>query len=228
MFDATISRSHYAPYVPTCCSSDDYDAMFTTKGAASARKKLHRKGLTGTAGDLASTVRASGISINSILEVGGGLGEIHVTLLEEGNGTSAVNVDLATSWEAEAGRLIADRGLEGKVERVVGDFVQMAPDLASADVVILHRVVCCYPDWKALLSAATSKANCLIALTFPVDRWRTRRMVNLGNLLNRLRKEPFRAFVHSEDAMLAFAQARGFEISSDQSGFVWRTVTAQR
>lgn len=214
--------------VPSCCSSDDYNAMFTSKGAADAAKRFRRRGLTGTANDLAKAVTASGIPTGSILEVGGGLGEIQVTLLERGNAATAVNIDLASNWEVEARRLLGDKGLDSKVERIVGDFVQIAPDLASADLVILHRVVCCYPDWNALLTAAIGRANRLVGLTFPVDRWWTKTMVRVGNLFNRLRNEQFRAYVHSEAAILAFIRAQGLEVSSDQSGFVWRTLIAQR
>lgn len=213
--------------VPSCCSSD-YDAMFTGKGAAAAAKRFRRRSLKGTARDLAKAVTASGIPRGSILEVGGGLGEIQVTLLEQGTAATAINVDLASNWEVEARRLLGDKGLESKVERIVGDFVQIGPDLASADVVILHRVVCCYPDWRALLTAAIAKADRLIALTFPVERWSTKTMVRVGNFLNRLRNEQFRAYVHPEAAILDFIGAQGLEVSSDQSGFVWRTLTAQR
>ncbi len=202
--------------------------MFTSKGAAAGAKRFRRRGLTGTARELARAVVGSGIPSGSILEVGGGLGEIQVTLLEQGNAASSVNVDLASNWEVEARRLLGEKGLESKVERIVGDFVQIGPDLSSADVVILHRVVCCYPDWRALLTAAIAKADRLIALTFPVERWWTKTMVGLGNLFNRLRKEQFRAYVHSEAAILDFIRAQGLEVSSDQSGFVWRTLIAQR
>ena len=214
--------------MPGCCSSDDYDAMFTSKGAAAGAKRFRRRGLTGTARDLARAVAASGIPSGSILEVGGGLGEIQVTLLEQGIAATAVNVDLASNWEVEARRLLGEKGLESKVERIVGDFAQIGPDLSSADVVILHRVVCCYPDWRALLTAAIAKADRLIALTFPVERWWTQTMVGLGNLFNRLRKAQFRAYVHSEAAILDFIRIQGLEVSSDQSGFVWRTLIAQR
>ena len=154
--------------------------MFTSKGAAAGAKRFRRRGLTGTARELARAVVGSGIPSGSILEVGGGLGEIQVTLLEQGNAASSVNVDLASNWEVEARRLLGEKGLESKVERIVGDFVQIEPDLASADVVILHRVVCCYPDWRALLTAAIAKADRLIALTFPVERWWTKTMVRVG------------------------------------------------
>ncbi len=214
--------------MPGCCSSNDYDAMFTSRGAAAAARKFRRHGLTGTASDLASAITASGIPSGSILEVGGGLGEIQVTLLEKGNASTAVNVDLASTWEIEAQKLAMEKGLESRTERIVGDFVRIAGDVRPADIVILHRVVCCYSDWRAMLAAATAKADRLIALTFPIERWWTKTMVRLGNLFNRLRNVQFRAYVHSEAPILDFIRAQGFEISSDQSGFGWRTLIAQR
>ena len=48
----------------------------------------------------------------------------------------------------------ASANLEGKVERRLHDLAVDPEGVAPADVVVLHRVVCCYPDYARLLSAA--------------------------------------------------------------------------
>ncbi|CAN5756766.1 MAG: hypothetical protein ACR2NT_01650 [Acidimicrobiia bacterium] len=202
--------------------------MFTTKGAAAAAKKFRRRGLTGTALDLATAISKSSPLKGSVLEVGGGVGQIHLTLLRNGEATTALNVELSRNWETKARKLIGELGLEGRVERIIGDFVSEGRNLARADAVILHRVVCCYPDWRAMLEAALSKANRMLGLTFPIDRSWVKAMVGLGNQVMRLRREPFRAYVHPTDLMLGLVRSHGFEITSDRSGLVWRTVIARR
>ena len=106
----------------------------------------------------------------TVLEVGGGVGEIQVALLESGVAASAINIELSPNWEAAAKALLAERGLTDRVTRLNGDFVQEAAALPKADAVILHRVVCCYPNWQAMLTAATSRANRFVVVTFPRPR----------------------------------------------------------
>jgi len=124
--------------------------MFTPKQAAGSASRFRRKGLRGSADDLASALKANGPAGMSLLEVGGGVGQIQVALLESGVASTATNVELSTSWEDTARALLDERGLQRRVERIVGDFVDQAQTLQQADAVILHRVVCCYPDWKAM------------------------------------------------------------------------------
>jgi hypothetical protein len=51
-----------------------------------------------------------------------------------------------------------------------GDFTAMAHTLPDADVVILDKVVCCYPHWELMVDRSLSKARRLYALTYPRDR----------------------------------------------------------
>ena len=164
----------------------------------------------------------------SLLEVGGGVGEIQVALLEEGAASSAINVDLSSNWEGEAADLLAERGLTERVTRLTGDFVEVAPSLPHADAVILHRVVCCYPDWKGMLTTAVSRANRHIAVTFPRPRPWFRAMLVIENGVHRLRRRSFRAFIHPPDAMIGFLKSSGFPIVADHRDLVWRTVIAER
>lgn len=164
----------------------------------------------------------------SVLEVGGGVGEIHIALLEKRTARSAVNVDLSANWEAEAADLLSERGLTDRVTRITGDFVEEAGSLPNADAVILHRVVCCYPDWKAMLTAAASRANRHIAITFPRPRLWFKAMLVIENGVHRLRRRSFRAFIHPPDAMIGFLTSSGFPVVADHHDFTWRTVVAER
>lgn len=164
----------------------------------------------------------------SILEVGGGAGEIQVSLLESGTASTAINVELASTWEDAAQSLLEERGLKERVERVVGDFVDRAEGLPQCDAVILHRVVCCYPDWKTLLAASAWKAGRLVAMTFPVDRLWIREGVWMVNLICRIRGQSFRAYVHPPKMMIDFLRSNGFVVAFDDRRVVWRTLVATR
>ena len=49
-------------------------------------------------------------------------------------------------YETEAAQLLERTGLAARVERRFLDIAQVPDEVERADVVVLHRVVCCYPD----------------------------------------------------------------------------------
>lgn len=200
--------------------------MFTSKQATRTAARFRRKGLVGSALDIARGVAAVVPAGSSLLEVGGGVGQIQVTLLEMGVAATSINVELSSSWEDAAATLLTERHLADRVQRTAGDFVERARVLPKVDVVVLHRVVCCYPDWRALLEAAVGRADRVIALTFPVDKWWTRTGIGMGNMMCRVSRRSFRGYVHRPEAMLGFLRATGFAISQDLHGRIWRTVVA--
>jgi magnesium-protoporphyrin O-methyltransferase len=162
----------------------------------------------------------------TVLEVGGGAGEIQVALLESGVAASTINIELSPNWETAAKALLAERGLTDRVTRLNGDFVQQAAALPKADAVILHRVVCCYPDWKAMLTAAASRANRFVVVTFPRPRLAFRAILAIENGFHSLRKRQFRAFIHPPEAMVRLLNAAGYSVIADHEGLLWRSVVA--
>lgn len=190
-------------------------------------RRYLRRGLDGTAADLALAVAAHGVAGATILEVGGGAGTIHVDLLRSG-AASAVNVELSPGWEPPAAELLARLDLADRVERRLGDFVTTTASQQPADVVILHRVVCCYPHWQPMLDAAGQLAGRVVGLTFPVDRWWTRGAIAVGNRVIGVTGCGFRGFVHPEAPMVGALTGAGFQVSHDRSGAIWRTVVLAR
>lgn len=202
--------------------------MFTPREALGTASRFRRKGLQGSALDIVGGISAVVSPGVSVLEVGGGVGQIQVALLESGIAATTINVEMSSSWEEAAAGLLKERALEDRVQRVTGDFVDQAGSLPNADVVVLHRVVCCYPDWKALLGAVAAKADQVIALTFPIDRWWTRVGVGTANLLCRVRGHSFRVFVHRPEPMIDLLRTAGFAPKQDRHGRLWRSVIAVR
>jgi magnesium-protoporphyrin O-methyltransferase len=210
-----------------CCEPGEYAKVFTSRRARREVRRYLGRGLRGTAAELATAVAETGIDDATVLEVGGGAGTIQVELLRRG-AASAVNVELSPNWEAPAAELAGDAGVSDRVVRRVGDFVSLAPTLQPADVVVLHRVVCCYPDWKAMLDATARLAGRVVALTFPVDRWWTRWYIRTANVLIGATGSTFRAFVHPVAPMLGVLGSAGFTTTHDRSGAGWRTVVLAR
>lgn len=210
-----------------CCDPRGYRRMFGSRAARKDANAYRKGGLDATARQLVDHLRSRGVDGTSVLEVGGGVGGIQLELLRAG-AASATNVELSPEYEADAVALAAEAGAADRVERVVGDFVDLAPMVAPADVVVLHRVVCCYPSLERLLAPAADRARRALALTFPRDTPVIRAALRLGNLWFWLTRCSFRVFVHRPVAIERIATSRGLRRTFHRTGFLWESVVYER
>ncbi len=84
--------------------------------------------------------------------------------------------------------------MDDRVDRHIADFAEQPEQVPAADIVILHRVICCYPDADTLTSAACGRAKDRVAITIPREApW-----VKLGfwamNAWLRIRRIAFRGY----------------------------------
>jgi 2-polyprenyl-3-methyl-5-hydroxy-6-metoxy-1,4-benzoquinol methylase len=170
---------------------------------------------------LLSSLRGSASKTSTLLDVGGGIGAASFELLAAGI-DSATLVDASPSYLQMAGVEAQRRKVEARLNLVLGDFAKVVDRLNVADIVVLDRVVCCYPDYVALLETAVARCRSLLALSYPRDTWYGRAMVWVENLLRRVKGDEFRAFVHPAAGLEAIVQEAGFRRLSRRSTWVWR------
>jgi len=168
-----------------------------------------------------------GIEGATVLEVGGGVGEIQIELLKRG-AARAVNLELSSAYDAEAERLLQEAGLEERAERRLHDIAVEPASVEPADVVVLHRVVCCYPDYERLLGAAADHARRVVVFSYPPRNAVSRLIVAAENLIFRLLRREFRTFAHPPDAMLAVLADRGLRGTFAHHGLVWQVAGLER
>jgi hypothetical protein len=210
----------------SCCTSTGYRTIFGRKAVERDARRYRRKGLTDSAGWILQVLGDDGVADRSVLEVGGGIGSLQIELLEAG-ASHATNVEIIDSYEATARSLIAERDLEARVERHIADYAQHPEHNPAADIVIMHRVICCYPDPDTLTAAACSRARDRVAITIPRDTpW-----VKLGfwgmNACLRLRRIAFRGYVHPQARILEVANSHGFHATHHQRGALWESLILQ-
>jgi len=204
------------------CCARDYEQVFGDKGAERSARRFLRRGLRGSSRTLVEL--AGDVHGASVLEVGGGIGGIEIELLGAG-ADHATNVELAATYEGAASGLLAKLGLDGRIERRVGDFVEEADAIEPHDVVVMHRVVCCYPDMDALVGAAADRARRRLLLTYPQESVVARTVFALLNVLQRLRRSTFRGYVHPIDGIIATAQAHGLALAERRRhGAMWESA----
>jgi magnesium-protoporphyrin O-methyltransferase len=213
--------------VSDCCTPKGYGQIFSEKNAAGEAKRYRRKGLDGTSKRIFDFIRESGIEGKTLLEVGGGIGAIEIELLKAGM-ARAINVELTPTYETAARGLLAEAGLTDLVERRVMDFAQSGPEVEPADVVVMNRVICCYPDMPKLAGAAADRAKGMLVISFPNRRWWTRIGLTLANFGFRVIRLQFRVFLHPPGLILAAVERRGFKTRFNQPGLLWQVVALER
>ncbi len=187
--------------MPACCDPREYDAVFTSRYARRTARKLRSSGLDDTAQRMVDFLDGQGLSDATVLEIGGGVGGLHMELLRRGAST-ATNAELSSAYDAEAARLLDEAGLTERVTRRIVDLAANPGEVPEADVVVLHRVVCCYPDFRRLLGAAADHARRAMVFSYPRQRLLTRAETALENLSYVVRRQDFRTFVHPPEAMV--------------------------
>jgi cyclopropane fatty-acyl-phospholipid synthase-like methyltransferase len=210
-----------------CCEPDGYDETFSDRFARRMARRYGRRGLSRSARAIITFLTERGIDGASILEIGGGVGELHVELLRHG-AAKATNLEISTNYEPEAALLLERAGIAARVERRFLDIAQVPDEVERADVVVLHRVVCCYPDYERLLGAAASKTGRLLVFSHPPRNLATRAVLWLDNTMRRLKGDTFRSFAHPPAAMLNAAARSGLRDTYRWRGFGWCVVGLER
>jgi 2-polyprenyl-3-methyl-5-hydroxy-6-metoxy-1,4-benzoquinol methylase len=211
--------------VNSCCAPR-YRRVFSKRQAHRDARRYRRKGLDETAQWIVDGLSARGVADATVLEVGGGVGAIDIELLRAGASAATV-VELSEEYDDEAAGLLRESELEGLVARRHGDFVEIGAGLEPADVVVMHRVVCCYPDPEALVSAAADHAGRLLAMSFPRETWWIRAGWYLVDAWFRLVYR-FESYVHAHARILGAAERAGFTLVGERSGWLWRVAVLER
>ncbi len=211
-----------------CCESPDNDRVFNDRTAARTARRYRRDGLNRDEQDAVDGIVRVGVVGRSVLEIGGGVGQIGLALLDAG-ATSITNVELSPAYEVEARALAAETRHGGqRVRRIVGDATASSVDLGDAEVGVLFRVLCCTTRWRPMLSAVARAGVDTISLTIPRDTWRVRVVSVLDTAAHRVRGRRFTLHVHPHGPVLDHLARHGFTVRHDTGGWFWRTLTLTR
>jgi 2-polyprenyl-3-methyl-5-hydroxy-6-metoxy-1,4-benzoquinol methylase len=201
--------------------------MFDPRFAKRMATRYRKRGLDKTARRMVELLSQAGVQNATVLEIGGGVGEIQLELLR-GGAASATNLELSPAYDAEAARLMAEAGLADRVQRRLVDIAADPTAVEPADIVVLHRVVCCYPDYAKLLGAAADRARQQLVFSYPPRNPISRAFVAGLNLAFRLAGRDFRTFVHPPAAMLAVLAEHGLRPTAASRGPVWQVAAVNR
>jgi len=210
-----------------CCCPGDYDRFFSKRFARSFAKKYRKRGLDKTARKVVDFLGERGIDGATVLEIGGGVGEISIELLKAG-AARAENLELSPAYEEEARTLAEEGGVGGLIDWRIHDIAEEPEAVESADIVVMHRVVCCYPNYERLLGAAADHARHALVFSYPPRNGLSRIFYGVFNLAMRLMGSGFRGFPHPPGAMLAVLERRGLRRTCEHHGRIWQVAGHER
>jgi 2-polyprenyl-3-methyl-5-hydroxy-6-metoxy-1,4-benzoquinol methylase len=210
-----------------CCGHNQSTGRLFSFMARRLGKRYRKKGFTDTQRQMVEGLRREGFQGASLLEIGSGVGFLHQSLLREGAG-QATGVDLAPKMLKEARRFAAEAGLSERTRYIDGDFVALADDIEAADITILDKVICCYPDADGLVHKSLAHTNRAIALTYP----RVRLMTRIGSMLTAVMmwmiRSDYRNYLHDPEQVQAWIEEAGFRKDYENQNTVWLTQVYAR
>jgi magnesium-protoporphyrin O-methyltransferase len=114
------------------------------------------------------------------------------------------------------------------MEALCGNFADLEMQQETYDIVVLDRVVCCYPQWRELLEPAARRAGTAIALVYPRDDSVGRNVARMINIAHALLRHRLRFFVHPPAQMHELLRAHGFTSVHTDRHFMWDVVVVTR
>ncbi len=206
-----------------CC----YDEAFDDRHARQRLAEYRRRGARGSTRRLIDALAAGDAKGATVLDIGGGIGAVHLGLLARG-AARAIDVDASGPLLAAARDEAIRLGVADRVEHRRGDFVALAAEVDEADLVALDKVVCCYHDDEALLGAAAARTRRRLGMVVPRDAWWMRGGSALINGTRRLRRDRYRFYVHPAAAIAATLRAAGLERVHADQGWFWQVEVYER
>jgi SAM-dependent methyltransferase len=171
---------------------------------------------------LEKELRAAGLQGRSVLELGCGRGELSADLVRAG-AARVTGMDLSPDNIEAARRISSEDGLSDRMQFQEGNAA--TADLSPHDVIVHHRVICCYPDPKGFLRNSLETAGSVYGLSMPRSAGLVGVVVRLAllfeNLVHRIKRRGFRAYVHDERLVDRTIRAAGFRLQGRSNRRGW-------
>jgi 2-polyprenyl-3-methyl-5-hydroxy-6-metoxy-1,4-benzoquinol methylase len=190
-------------------------------------RRFSKAGLEPVQKILLDGIKRNSIQGSSVLDIGCGVGSIHLTLLREGASRS-VGIDISDGMLQEARRFAEQFGLTGRTHYVAGDFTRLSSSVEESDITVLDKVVCCYEDLDGLIRTSTDKTRQTYALSHPKENLLMKGLFKGHSFLAKLFGWGFHPFWHNWETMKSLILSRGFRLAYENSTISWQVLVFER
>ena len=203
-----------------CCTLEGTDRMFSRQARRYARK-FRRKGLDNSQRLIFNGLKETGIIGKSVLEIGCGVGGLHLTLLKEG-AASALGVEVSSGMRAQARTLAQGMGLADRVDYQQGDFITVSGKVPTADIVVMDKVLCCYADPGLLIAQSAAKVITTFAVSYPRKSVLSKLVFKPMEKVGSLMRWSFHPFYHEPDNLDEMIRQHGFRETYSGVTPIWQ------
>ncbi|OGO38505.1 MAG: hypothetical protein A2W35_17280 [Chloroflexi bacterium RBG_16_57_11] len=210
-----------------CGQCQGIEELFSQRYVAKELSRYRAKGPDRTTRMLIEAINEEDVDGLTLLDIGGGVGSIQHELFEAGV-QEVTSVEASTAYLNAARAEAQVRGLAEHVSYHHGNFVDLAADIAPADIVTLDRVICCYHDMEKLVVLSAARARKLYGLVYPRDTWWMKIGLAFENLSFRLRRSPFRTYSHATKSVETILSSNGLKRRSYRQTLAWQVVVYSR
>src|SRR3989442_1736239 len=191
--------------------------------------KYKANGLTGSSQVLLDFISNKGLGGKTVLEIGCGTGFFALETLRHG-ASSCLGVDLSSASIHEANEFAKESGLQDRARFDVADAATTRQP--ASDVVVMDKVLCCYPDLEALLKTASNSSRELLGFVVPRDEGLMKPAMRIGtaliNLVEKLRKTGFRLYLHPLRSIDELLAGSGFQQENKAKSRFWLVFLYKR
>jgi 2-polyprenyl-3-methyl-5-hydroxy-6-metoxy-1,4-benzoquinol methylase len=213
--------------VDPCCTPE-LERGFDERVAARDLAAYRRDGLPADQRRLLAGLVADDLGGKTVLDIGGGIGAIHHELLRAG-ARSVTDVDGSTAYLNAAQQEARRQGDVDQIDYRHGDFVQLADAVEPADIVILLRVLCCYPDMPALVHASAQRARRSYGVIYPRSTWWMRAAAAAFAAVRPVEGSTSGpGYVHGESDVDTAVRKEGFTPLLSDATWFWRVALYRR
>ena len=204
-----------------CCGAD---VFFNKKTADKEYRNYVKRGATRATAKMIQQLEAHQVEGKSMIDVGGGIGALQWWFLENGGGNTT-DIDASSGYLKQAEKHAKEKGWASKTAFLLGDCIEVYPQIDNAHFITLDKVVCCYPNYKEIVEASCDKATEAISLSYPMDGIISNVIRKLGDILMSFRDNPFRPFIHSVMDIRAIFEHKGYQRVAHKLVFPWHVET---
>jgi 2-polyprenyl-3-methyl-5-hydroxy-6-metoxy-1,4-benzoquinol methylase len=133
-----------------CCSTDVIEARFDDHYVQKKLAKYRKKGPKKTTSILARVITEHLKEGMTLLDIGGGIGDLQHLLLSQGISNS-INCEASRAFIEACTEEATAHGYADRITHIHGDFAVVSKKVPKADIVTLDRVICCYPNMPELV-----------------------------------------------------------------------------
>ena len=214
----------------SCCpnpTASETTGKFFSKHSKSYARSFRKGKLEKIQQFLIDTICRQPLENKTILDIGSGVGKLHLTLLQRG-ASFATGIDMSEEMIGYAKKFADKFNVREKTFYLLGDFMTKSDSLPSVEITLLDKVICCYEDLEGLVTSSANKTSMVYALTYPADNPLMKFWFKSEIAIATLFRTGFRPYWHNWKRVPELLSRCGFTLVSSHSTLIWQGQVYER